>query len=153
MKKLIVLILTSFLAMSCETQFIIDSRLKPYVDSFYHEASLRNIHLPKDNLIVKIKKGLINNNQNGLCIEEDKLFGDDQLIVYIDEEYYNNNQCIEGVVFHELGHALLNRKHENNTPSLMQESSLYSCFTIPGMWPGIDQRSILINELFNPHIK
>ena len=139
---------------SCNPVFIIDSRIKIYVDNFYHEANVRGVILPKSNLIIKLKKGLFNETGAlGRSIIESGIFSDKQETVYIDEEFFNSYKynCVESVVFHELGHTLLNRKdHEYRIPSIMGNG--YICYCKDGYKNQCDasenQRSVFLDELF-----
>lgn len=142
--------------MSCETDFIIDSRLKIYVDTFYFEASNRGINLGRGNLVVKLQKNLFKNSGAlGVSKIETGLFTNKQETVYIDEEYFLNypKWKVECVIFHELGHTLLNRRdHTNQVPSVMNLHGFYSGYCYGGYFFNCqgteDQRKVLLDELF-----
>lgn len=139
---------------SCSTDFLIDSRLKPHVDTFY---SLSDGDLQRDNLVVSVKRNLLKNEG---CIGRAIInrgfldLWDGQIIVQIDEEYYENQDylMVETAVFHELGHALLNRDHMDQIPSIMSATGEYSGYRRKWNDPTTysdDLRDRLREELFN----
>jgi hypothetical protein len=151
MKHVPILIL--FLIGCCEfdyeTEFYVDPRMEPYVTAFYREAECRGITLHR-NLIVRIE------NTPGV-VGTTKFIGDQRIVIIDQEDLLNASEfyakqldtlhCIvENLVYHELGHALLNRKHCDPCYSIMaQKMSLMEYAGDP------DKRSILINEMFlNP---
>ncbi|GHM98826.1 hypothetical protein WSM22_03160 [Cytophagales bacterium WSM2-2] len=85
-----------------EHHFEICPEARFYVDQFYSEAHTRGILIPKENLIVKIEEsGLLGITYHGVpsrVLLSASLFEKDSLF-------------IEYVVFHEMGHAVLNREH------------------------------------------
>ena len=113
-----------FLLISCDRDYLIDSRLNDYVQDFYKEGQKRGHHFSKDNLVIKLRSGMDEDFQNGLCIEQDRYFGDDQIVVYINDRLYNagDTVCLRLTIFHELGHALLNRDHLDGEASIMNSS-------------------------------
>ena len=140
---------------SCNTDYLVDSRLKTHVDKFY---SLSDGDLQRDNLVVSVKRDLFKNegcigraiiNQGFLHL------WDGQIIVQIDEEYNETKEylMIETAVFHELGHALLCRDHADQIPSLMSATGEYSGYRRKWNDPATysdDLRDKLRHELFNP---
>lgn len=65
----------------------------------------------------------------------------DQTYIYIDQDWYNKRgYLIESTIFHELGHAKLERGH-NNSWSLMNPQ-----ISAGKEW--IDYKEYLLNELF-----
>jgi hypothetical protein len=128
-------------------EFKIDPRLKEYVTSFYQEADERNIPLHK-NLIVKI--AFLEPDINGRTKYEGR-----QRIVIINQSLYDyyitefapkmdpKHFMLEQLMYHELGHALLARKHCNDCYSIMsQDLSLHEYAVRP------EKRQVLIDELF-----
>lgn len=99
-------------------EYVIDEELQPYADKFYAEGELRGWNLPRLNLIMVIKQDL---EYRGLSLNRGG-----QRLIYIDSEYYHraidyerDSVLIEFVVFHEMGHALLGRKHTDEYFSIM----------------------------------
>jgi Zn-dependent peptidase ImmA (M78 family) len=138
------------LLFSCQPDYMIDSRLSKHVNMFYEEAAKRGKILEKENLVITLKSGLFStNNRLGIAVFDKDLVG--QVTVYIDEEYYLNesipDECKETTVFHELGHAVLKRKHHTNqVPSIMHSANMYHCYK-SDYYTTID-RDYLLNELF-----
>src|SRR5258706_603570 len=117
--KFILLLFLAGCAFDFEPTYSVDTLLVPYVNDFYKEAALRNIPLVRQNLIVKFQQNLSDQGEWGLSIN------DDQHTVLIDRDYFlfytketNHPNRVEPLIFHELGHALLRRSH-NNYQSLM----------------------------------
>ena len=155
MKKLI-LVGICLIMFSCETEFIVDSRVKPFVDTFYQEANSRGIVLKKTNLIIGLRKNLLKNTGAlGAATIETGLFTNKQESIVIDEEFFLNSTVyqIETIVFHELGHTLLNRRyHTNQIPSIMRASSVYCGYCYGGYMINCQategHRRALLDELF-----
>lgn len=131
-----------------QPEYQIQPELQPFVDDFYQEAAKRGFKFGRDNLIVQIKSG-IRERHNGLAItSKDTGPGDKQIRIFIDADYYYNNpfECIEQTMYHEFGHALLNRGH-TNTYSIMNSG-------VPRCWNKGDEefRKCMIDELFGAPI-
>ena len=107
----------TFLCSGCnddEVQYEIDSTLKPYLHLFLNEAKERgvNINPQEDGLIMKFSN--LKAPTIGLCTYSQPI------LVEIDRSYWeetanyaDKDMLRENVVFHELGHGLLNRDHTN----------------------------------------
>lgn len=140
MKKCIIIpvliTLTScFSSFDQEVEYRIDPRVSEYVNEFFSEAEKRGIVLYKHNLIVVVAhryeyiKDPIINSKAGYAWKEG-----DQRIIWIDEDTFNHlsnahithkTTCrttwLKLLVFHELGHSLLNREH-NKQHSIMNDA-------------------------------
>lgn len=148
---LILILLAGCCEFDFEPEFYVDPRLEPYVTSFYKEAEKHGIPVHR-NLIVRIESV---DGATGRTSYRGR-----QTIVIIDQEDYSNASAfyakqldtlhclIENLMYHELGHALLNRDHCDPCYSIM--SQRLSTIEYAGR---PDKREILINELFNktPH--
>lgn len=136
---------------SCyDIEWSIDSRLSNHVNSFYIEASKRNVNIKKDNLVVGIKSGIKSEYGAIAITKKPTRFSDKQIYVWVDEDWYNEQTdelCIETTVYHELGHALLNRDHSNQNISLMNVANTYGCYRWFRIGDPID-RDNLLDELF-----
>lgn len=147
MKNALILILSLLTLQSClssfeEKEFNSTPELQSYVDQFFIEANDRGLYYPKGNLIVAFKKNL-NKSEQAWGISTKKL---GQRIIYIDYDFfYEQKQYrdrIEALIFHEMGHAILNRKH-CESQSLMNPSWGFSCYeNLPKI------RKIFVDELF-----
>lgn len=114
MRILAILLLIS----SCsyiEQDFHIDDGLTNYVDAFYREAESRGIHLVKDNLIVQYGDRSHSFKKGGQRIIEIERRTHDK---FVNDGYY---WSIESLVFHELGHALLNKDHTDHVSVMNYE--------------------------------
>lgn len=159
MKKLVplILLLTSCVGFDYP-EYNIDPRVITYVDNFYKEARLRGINPNSTNLILIVAPA----NQGEFRYKDVEVSGlykqkGPQKYVYIDEALLPFPLYIEGVIFHELGHALLDRKHISSRPSYMNSEFLYFQYrpftTAPlGATPSfleIPSREELLDELFD----
>ncbi len=128
MKKLFLLLIFSSCLFSCKKDkehYSVDSELNPYLDLFLSEAKSHgfNFDVEKDGLIMKFSD--LENPTIGLCTYSDPI------LVEIDRTYWNNvtqyencEDLRQNVVFHELSHGLLNRRHDNSTLSNTEWKSL-----------------------------
>lgn len=105
---LLIAFLSVSLLYACEPNevLVIDSRLKPYFDRFEEEATLRGLDLDFTDLEGRIEEldGL-----GGQCVRNTAL--PDQVL--IDFVFWTQASEFEKefIVFHELGHCVLNRSH------------------------------------------
>lgn len=130
-----------FSSMDQEPIYKVDPKLNTYVDSFFNLSDSLGRHLNRENITVQLRSGLEDMGDWGLSTKMG-----DQRIVYIDQDFFdfyiktNHPDRIEALVFHELGHALLLRKHTNEY-SIMNVN-------IPLGYKDKSVRDILIAELF-----
>ena len=141
-----ILIILSFGSMGCEfdqtLEYRIDVKLEKHVNQFFIEAEKRGISLYKENLIVSLQDCYD-------CVGQSIKIGEQRLIkINKDDicwiENQNNSQtAIENLIFHELGHTLLNRQHNDPKYSIMASGlSLYE-YANDSL-----KRTVLIDELF-----
>lgn len=123
-----------------------DPELQPYLDKFYLEAEVRGVRIPKENLIMSIEpqkniRGAANARRCG-C-QRLVLVADDTYDFFStkwmskDSAYYG----MESVIFHELGHSLLDRRHDDI--GLMQSGISYFVYVKDEV-----KRKELLDELF-----
>lgn len=142
--KLFILALLLSSCIDFTTEYKIDPVLEKYVNKFFAEGEKRGDTIPKENLIVKIFDNL--DDEEGVWGKSKR--SGFQRIVLIDREYVEFNEQNgnpvrnEAVIFHELGHALLGRKHTDKYESIMNINSCYSTHCYTG------QKEIL-DELFS----
>ncbi len=117
MKKLslylgIIICLTN-LSCAYEDELYIDPELMPYWNQFNLEAERLGINLNLHSLVLTIEEpeyripanGLSHTNKRGAIIEiSPRLFKDD---------FQTYSKRVEATVFHELGHGILRRHHNN----------------------------------------
>lgn len=146
---LTLIVIVSACEFDVNPEFYVDPRLEPYVTAFYHEAEVRGIQLSKDHLVVKIEH--IDPRNYG----ESRQMGSQRIVLisateytdYRDTTFYSGDtlyHAIENLMFHELGHALLNRPHCDPCYSIM--NSTISLFEYSGQ---PEKRKLLIDELFS----
>ena len=133
-----------------------------FVDTFISEAAKRGIEINISNLIISYK-GEIEEVLCGSCNTTQK-DPSVQKIIIINEELacYGNSEELEALIFHELGHCILNREHDNSLlkngdpKSLMIYSSIshyIRCVYQIGSEP-CDlrfKREYYLDELFDSH--
>jgi hypothetical protein len=140
----------------------VPAELSQYIESFISEAATRGHSIQKNNLIMQFSTG----NDGSLCASCNSTSLDPgiQKIISI----YNVNPCwfndqeLETLIFHELGHCILGRIHTTDTlpngeaKSIMTPNniSLYSPCSYPlGNQPCDHsyKRAYYLDELFNEH--
>jgi hypothetical protein len=149
------------------TVFSIEATLKPFVASFLKEAKARNVKIDTTNLILKLNTTAVT-DKCGTCMQSNNK-GSSQKTV----EIFNNVVTCwqlatyngkEALVFHELGHCLLNRiehkddKFANGSPKSIMVSAntdLYTpcVYVIDGNVDACNKtarRKYYIDELFDP---
>lgn len=127
----------------------VESNMQQYVTMFAHEASMRGVVVNVNNIRV------VFGNLNGTS---GKAWPDVRLII-IDSTSTTWRKQPEELLFHELGHLLLNREHDdqwiewtfkqhhNKSPKSLMNSSLMPNFHSKG---NEHRREYYIDELFNP---
>ncbi|MEM6805371.1 MAG: hypothetical protein AAF696_28495, partial [Bacteroidota bacterium] len=135
MKTQFVLSIFLCLLLSCEEEISpsinVDPELKPYVDAFFEEAGKRGIYFDQG-LDAILQKGMTVCGQghspdfNGMFEKPTILISDVCWPQY-------NEIAREILIFHELGHALLNRLHiegklqNGNAKSIMCAGNGFDC--------------------------
>jgi len=149
---------------SFEPLFEVPDALLHYVDAFYQEAEQRGIDLDRDNLII-IYDDLSEENLCGSCNSLAATHQIQKIVTLVDpsQACWENKEQLEALIFHELGHCLLRRQHQNNLlpngdpASLMIESSIsqYSpCIYQIGNSQDCNftfKREYYLDELFDPN--
>ena len=147
MKTLLIIAFMAVFCTACQLDdeyiYNVDPRLEYYVDRFYTEADSRKISLQRIDLTVSVMPIIGDQFTHGVTDHENNS-------ITINESFflYSDSSQIEYCVFHEMGHLLLNRRHEP-----LQNYSIM----IPEDWYSSDyelypnKRQELINELFKPH--
>lgn len=142
----VLVLLTSCTDFTDENHFEVDQKLLPYVDSFYKEAELRNIHLQRIDL--KVKFGSLPEFVAG------KFYRGSNTIK-IDSSKTAWKRQPEALLFHELGHALLGRSHDNKRlpngmlESIMNFDSLPSYYEQNELSSLPNTREYYLTELFS----
>lgn len=107
--RLIVLFSCGLMFLSCkqENVQVIDETFVPYIDRFFEEAQMRGLDLKKEDFSFSMQFGSIA-HAAGVC-----RYATNEMT--INPNYWNDRNEIgkEYLVFHELGHCILDRRHEN----------------------------------------
>ena len=157
MNRLLVLFSFIFLLLSCKdeelTAPMINDELQPYIDRFYSEAESRGISLA-ENMDAFINSDTVACGQ-GHSPEFNGMFSKPTIIINEDCWGNLNDVAREILVFHELGHALLNRLHiDGNLPNGHKKSIMcagvdFDCSGMPDYLNCPAYRDYYVDELFN----
>ncbi len=145
------MITLSTILVSCqkEVQGNISDEISPYMDKFIEEGELRglNIEINYNNLSASVS-AISDSGVIGQCVS----YSNEHQEILISEDFWNSATELnkEFLVFHELGHCILGRSHDDSTDnsgrciSIMNSGSsrcrdLYNSTS----------RSDFIDELFN----
>ncbi len=149
-KNITFLLIAGLIMISCneDQNNEIESELLIYFNSFESEAETRNVSIDIDNLDID---GYIEHIESRGILGQCKSYSDGSHEVVFDEDYWNRISDIEKeyLVFHELGHCILDRAHDDtkdangNCNSIMQ-SGANSCKSLYNT----ENRAELIDELF-----
>lgn len=136
----------------------IDEEFLPYVDSFLNEMESRGLDLKNENLTVVFVDRITDQTEDRFCgYGWSNFLGDGARV-----EIVNSNRCWdqwgdiqkENLMYHEFGHALLNKQHfsdylPNGSPeSLMCSSDFCNNYRTYNKYQ-IDQRSYYLDQLRN----
>ncbi len=152
LSRMCYLILTIAILCSCgkdEPTYDVAIDFQPYVDRFVDQAAQRGIEIDfADTGLSIVFRKAAQTESSGVCrgnheIEIEKLFWDD----LTDEER-------EGLIFHELGHCELDRRHRNDLLSNGEWASRMRGSPIPDELSAVinyteERRAYYIEELFN----
>lgn len=131
-------------------EFRVDPLLEPYVNQFFIEASARGIKIEKENLLVSFVV------ENCDCAGKSIDVGQQRTVIIKQDafDWYLKNskvnpggtchECIENLVFHELGHSILRRQHNDPAFSIMAEG-----ISLRAYEGDSTIRAQLIDELFS----
>ncbi len=151
-------ILLVILSTSCRDKFQrydVDGELDPYLQLFLQEGKKRgmNFDVEKNGLLMEFTD--LEEPTIGLCTYQNPL------LVQIDRPYWEETTQYEdqenlrqNVVFHELGHGLLNRRHDNSLlPNLEWKSIMCGGTPVEGRDWSVNfngyRKEYYLNELFN----
>lgn len=146
--------------LSCDSEELpgpmINDELQPYVDRFYDEAETRGFSLAQ-NIDALIADDVVPCGQ-GHSPDFNGMF--DKPTIIIRESCWENLNDVarEILVFHELGHALLNRIHiegilpNGHTKSIMCAGVDFDCSDMPDYFSCPDYRDYYIDELFDEEV-
>lgn len=144
-------------------QFQVDSGLQPFVDQFLASAEMRGQKITLKNLIIKL--GNANDikpqvNKIGYCLYKESVSGsilfedtDETNVVVIDKTFFEKETTTDynrrELVFHELGHCVLDRVHDERMAQGYPESIMYPSSVSMRNWLFYQQNEKnYIDELF-----
>ena len=150
-KTYLLLALSCLLMWSCSKDAepkIIEAELQVHFDAFVTEAASHNIEIDLSTIdLGGYVKNIETDGTMGQCIS----YTDGSKNVVVDEQIWDRLDALEReyVVFHELGHCILQRSHndEQDTNGVC-ESIMQSGDRLCQSNYTITNRSILLNELF-----
>lgn len=140
-----------FFGCSEEEESAIDPDLLPYIESFILEANERDINLSIDSLGIEIKfENISDPSVIGRCRRDEN--GNNESIA-VDPIYWKQSTELEKeyVMYHELGHCVLNRPHttasdgSNICLSIMEPGTGELCMSNYNE----TTRAALLDELFD----
>lgn len=139
----------------------VPEELAPYVNNFFSEGEARGATLNRNNLIVEfgdIKEDLLCGSCNSISTDPQI-----QKVITVDNtlKCWDNNEELEALIFHEMGHCILGRPHNDNLlpngdpVSLMISNSIDAY--APCIYPINDdpcnntfKREYYLDEIFDP---
>jgi len=146
----IILLLAVLFGSSCSknNDFIVDAAIQPYFDLFEIEAQKRGkeVDLAKD-LINGIVVDLVDDVVYGQCATTAST---GIRTVRVNREFWDSASPAdrEFLIFHELGHCVLERLHLDATDSNGNCISIMHSGTSPCRFPYLDKREEYLEELF-----
>lgn len=151
MKNVLPLLIVVALMSSCNgvdpsTEYKIHLPMVEYVDHFYQEGEQRGIILKKENLMVifdSSNKHGVNPFYPGVSTK----YGA-QRVILIDLYTFEHQDSVanEVMLFHELGHSLLNQKHRDDVESIMNTAPDLHAYKGDSL-----KRVLMLDELFYFH--
>jgi len=129
-----------------ETIYKVEPDLNPYLQKFYDIASTYGRQWNRGNLIMKLTTGL-SKSQNVIGLTTK--IQDGQMTIEFDQDFWlNSSESIKEVLmYHECGHAFLNRIH-TQTYSIMNIK--YGATGWPICYNQECDHKFLLDELFKP---
>jgi len=152
-KRLFYIIMTTSIfyitACSDDPEIVIDTEIQPYLDSFLIEGEARGIEIDLSDLHLS---AYISETSSDEIIGQCLHFGEEHKEIVIARAFWDDASDIEKefIVFHELGHCILDRSHNDTTDgqgrclSIMNSGSI-RCRNLYNS----DTRPVFLDELFN----
>ena len=141
-----IVVLTFFPSCSEEASVDVDPEFLPYINLFEEEAQSRSVDISSRLENTSITFNDLGSDSAGQCLT----YSDGRKEVQINQLKWPtySEQEKEILIFHELGHCVLDREHDNNMSrgrciSIMRESSSTCIVDYTG-----ERRSVYLDELF-----
>ena len=161
LRKITIACLIIVLSCGKKSEFVysVPDEFKPVVNRFVTEAKARGRNISIDNLIIKYDatvSSVFCANSNVISSQNDV-----QKIIFVNPQVcWHNDAQLEALIFHELGHCILGRPHDNSlmpkgdpkTIMYPDDITLYSpcVYSIGNPCDLTYRRPYYIDELFNP---
>lgn len=148
-KSLILLLCSTSCGLGEHREFRVEEALQEYYGYFINEAHTRELLPDVNDLIIEFSGNLGEGANNGVTLGQCITSDNSTPTVKIDKTlFYNLGSCQKWMlIFHELGHCLLNRHHKDDYDSDGKRISLMSTFLISELDCNAKHASY-INELF-----
>ena len=159
MKRLIVCLISALLLSSCLWEEPANDELEMYVERFLSYADAHGYNFRDEDHAVKVSFDDLDENKAGVCYMDTH----HPIIIKFDSAYWRkisgntNSDCLkENLVFHELGHGLLRRLHDNTVLDNGDWKSIMCGDELPDdrssniNYRGM-RRDYYIDELFDRH--
>ncbi|HUP58614.1 MAG TPA: putative metallopeptidase [Bdellovibrionota bacterium] len=146
--RLLVIIGAIFAVTACGKQPTLQlNEFATYVDMFQEEAASHGQPVKVTDLIVRFGT-MENPYERGIC----EIAGDETPVITINQEAWDqmSEDEREPLMFHELGHCVLRRKHRADQIGPGVPASLMNPYTIAG-WTYGQYKKHYIDELFSQH--
>ena len=150
MKWVILLILASVILSQCSDVYVFEEEVEEMIDyfrSFAIEGEQRGLVIDWDVERIAAQFVHIEEDAIGRCLT----YEDGSKVINIDKEFWDNGSNLEKefLIFHELGHCLLERSHNNvmNQRGVCQ-SIMNSGENICTINYNLNTRNIYLDELF-----
>ena len=158
-KPLLAIIVAVLIISACKKdipkEYRVPAQLEAYITSFEQEASARGLNLDIDNLIIEFETNLTDSNDSeaaGLCYHKSRTSNPR---IELDTSTFNwtaHEYSKEALIFHELGHCILERGHDD---VLLENDNFKSIMKATGepTYSDFDffKRSYYLDELFDPN--
>ncbi len=131
----------------------VDQELATYLDRFVQEAKIRGVTIPTDNIIMEFTDRVL---IDGIDYCGQSISGSTPHVQIVQSDICwktTTDMNKEILVFHELGHALLGRVHDNSTLSNGLQKTIMISTLLVGLYTKFTPqlRKYYLDELFNPN--
>lgn len=151
LKYIMFVLATNLCLIGCNKDYnqVIEAELQEHFSNFEIEAAAHGIEIDISTIDIS---AYIENIETQGTLGQCKSYSDGSQQVIVDEQYWNriSNNDREYIVFHELGHCILKREHNDNKDekgsctSIMQ-SGINGCKSVYNN----ENKTQLLMELFN----
>ncbi|NOT37395.1 MAG: hypothetical protein HOP11_08465 [Saprospiraceae bacterium] len=139
-------LVVSLFSCNNDETYTVDPAFTEFIVTFNKEAQLRSLDYSEQLQELNIKFSLLNDNAVGQC-QKSK----DSHTILIDQTYWNSLSILdkELILFHELGHCILNREHIDSSNNRICNSIMRSSNTVCRMNYNSTSRKNYLDELFS----